>query len=95
MEHTLHEFKEMIHNAVDNLNNVTLDSYLSAQLHSVVVFWISPIEPFLCHRQGWFDEYVEAEQFGMKLFEEEKALGFETALYIGGNLTKHSEATRK
>lgn len=90
MDHKLHDFKELIRNGLESFYNISSDPHLFKNMHSVVVFWISPIEPFLCHRQGWFDEYVEAQMFGMKVLEEEKALGFETALYIDGCLIKYS-----
>lgn len=82
----LHEDKEGILNAIRTFHE------MSPELHSVAVFWYNPALEITCHRQGWFDEYVEAEIFGNRIFEEEIAHRFETVLYIDGVYRKFADS---
>ena len=82
----LHEDKEGILNAIRTFHEMAPD------LHSAVVFWYSPTLEITCHRQGWFDEFVEAEIFGNRVFQEEVSHGFETVLYIDGVYRKFANS---
>lgn len=81
----LHEHREEIFNAIRTFT----EKGNKVDLHTVVIFWYNGhAMNEICHREAWFDEYIEAELWAAEIFKEEVSLGFETICYIDGSMQK-------